>query len=475
MRVSKAQFKILLCARKELIGNVRKYLVEADEIHIQFTSSPRFLTSRAMFSPPSIVFIDASLDNGVIKDVVSEFRTQFPAIPFFMVATSANHREVVDLMSLGASGYYALPEDSRQLGEKTQQLFQEWQSTQSHKRFVELQHQAFDFSQIIGTSPQLRDILHRAKKVIANPLMTVLITGETGTGKELLARAIHFNSRNSSAPFVDIACSALPETLLESELFGFEKGAFTDAREKKQGLFEIAGDGSIFLDEIGDISMGMQSKLLKVIESRTMRRLGGIKDIPVKARIIAATSVDLDAKMKSGHFRKDLYHRLKIIPLEIPPLRNRKEDIPLLADVFIGIFNKIYDKKIAGITPEAFHVLQENPWEGNIRELKHSIERAVLLEEHEWLTGKDFDFLLSSENKNSNSGVDEKSLHTIGFPPDNEVLTLTLPMKEAAIDDVQRKLALIVLDHVGGNKSRAAYILRISRPRLDRILHNTED
>ncbi|MBI3364271.1 MAG: sigma 54-interacting transcriptional regulator, partial [Ignavibacteriae bacterium] len=227
---------------------------------------------------------------------------------------------------------------------------------------------------------------------------------------------------------------------------------------------------TIFLDEIGDISLAMQSKLLKVIESRTMRRLGGLKDIPVKGRIVAATSVDLTAKMKSGQFRKDLYHRLKIIPLEIPPLRERRGDILSLVDSFVRLFNGIYGKSICGTTPEALDLLTDHEWEGNVRELKHTIERAVLLEEQEWLTEKDFDFLntrgmlngVEYENR-SNGNV----LHPIHK---DSTLTFTISLAEAALEDVQLRLALNVLNHVGGNKSKAAAIMRISRPRLDRIL-----
>jgi transcriptional regulator with GAF, ATPase, and Fis domain len=314
-------------------------------------------------------------------------------------------------------------------------------------------------------------MLGRARKVIEKTSLTVLITGETGTGKELLARAIHYNSKNGEGPFVDIACSALPEHLLESELFGYEKGAFTDARERKVGLFELAGSGSLFLDEIGDISPAIQSKLLKVIEGRTMRRLGGLSDIPVKARIIAATSADLDAKMKAGMFRADLYHRLKIIPLNMPPLRERKDDIPLLAASFIGLFNRLYNKSIAGITPGALQLLSEQEWEGNIRELKHCVERAVLLEEHDWLSESDFDF---SPKQRPQQPAPQKGMKEAPADPIRQPIVLSIPLEEASLDDVERRLAVRVLEYVRGNKSKAAYILRISRPRLDRILKNDQ-
>ena len=328
----------------------------------------------------------------------------------------------------------------------------------------------YDFRNIVGASPALKVTIERANKIIKNPSMTVLITGETGTGKELFARAIHYNSSNRNSPFVDIACSALPETLLESELFGYEKGAFTDAKERKIGLFELAGEGTIFLDEIGDISLAMQSKLLKVIEDRTMRRVGGIRDIPGRARVVAATSADLESKMRSGEFRRDLYHRLKILPLELPPLRERKEDIPLLAQHFLDVFAGVYQKRLKGVTPSALQVLMNQDWEGNVRELKHCLERAVLLEEGEWITERGFEFGERKQKEarrtmipNSASSLPPRELSTFMF---------LVPVTQASVAEVQRMLAVKVLEYAGGNKARAAKILKVSRPRLDRILRN---
>jgi len=466
MKVPHDKFKILLCVKKEFSDLVRRGLLHGADFHIQFTSSPRFLMSRAIFAEPQLVVIDASFEKTLLLDMLATFRLQFSKAAVYIVSSSADHRQAADAMSLGASGYFGLPGDTDRLREHVKMLFESWLAGHAQQRFLELQRKAYNFDQIIGASGALHHVLELAKRVIDNPRLTVLITGETGTGKELLARAIHYNGKNNTSPFMDIGCSALPENLLESELFGYEKGAFTDARERKVGLFELAQDGTIFLDEIGDISLVMQSKLLKVIESRTMRRLGGLKDIPVKARIIAATSGDLTARMKSGQFRKDLYHRLKIIPLEIPPLRDRREDIPALIDSFMQTFNPLYDKKICGIAPEALEILQAQNWDGNVRELKHTIERAVLLEEGEVLSSKDFGFLEPSDGTND---TDRRTADLKAHSTD-DVFVLSIQLKAADLEDVQREFALKVLDRVGGNKSKAAYIMRISRPRLDRIL-----
>ncbi|MBM2840468.1 MAG: two component, sigma54 specific, transcriptional regulator, Fis family, partial [Bacteroidetes bacterium] len=229
----------------------------------------------------------------------------------------------------------------------------------------------------------------------------------------------------------------------------------------------------IFLDEIGVISIATQSKLLKVIEDRSMRRLGGLRDVPVRARIIAATSVDLDAKMRAGEFRKDLYHRLKILPLELPPLRERKDDIPLLVKNFLQSFNDAYGKKIKGLTPQALQALMEHEWEGNVRELKHSIERAVLLEEGSWITEHDFEFASTKSRSTKRKLIVNKPE---SLPPKEvDTLMLLVSLDHASLPEVQKLFAQRVLDHIGGNKVKAAKILQISRPRLNRILNNEQD
>lgn len=467
------QFKILIAGRKQLLERVRKMVITSDEIHLQFTSSPDFVMGRAVFQEPHVVLIDATFGRPVLENAFTKLRAQFKNVFICIVAVSPDHLDAGEFIKLGASGYYTFPDDYRKLSEEITNLLDEWQIEKSQKRFLQLQQRTYDFGQILGKSPPLLEVLRRARKVIENTSMTVLITGETGSGKELMARAIHYNSANCGSPFVDIGCSALPETLLESELFGFEKGAFTDARERKLGLFELAGDGSIFLDEIGDMSLAMQSKLLKVIESRTMRRLGGVQDIPVRARIIAATGAELESKMKSGQFRKDLFHRLRILPLEIPPLRERKEDIPFLAQSFLDLFVKSYGKTIGGITTKALDLLMRCDWEGNVRELKHSIERAVLLREEGQLDENDFDFLSKSDSPPGESDVPRNGENAADA--DKHTFVLELPIEESSMEDIQRKVALKILEHVHGNKSKAAYILRISRPRLNRILTNHHD
>lgn len=472
MTPRKDRFIVLLSGKKEITGLVRRYIQPTDDMHLQFASSPNFISGRAVFRTPNLVLLDVTNDTLTLRSAVSEFSSQFPTIPILAMAQEPDHAVAVDLVKLGVSAYFIVPDEQRKITQQITMLYNDWVAKRNKEKFVELQQEVYDFRNIIGNSPLLKVTLQRAQKVIKNRTMTVLITGETGTGKELFARAIHYNGKSKTSPFVDIACSALPETLLESELFGYERGAFTDAKERKIGLFELAGDGSIFLDEIGDISLATQSKLLKVIEDRTMRRLGGVRDVPVRARVIAATSADLEAKMRLGEFRKDLYHRLKILPLELPALRERKEDIPLLVQSFVESFNKEYNRTIRGLTPHALQILMAHEWEGNVRELKHSIERAFLLEETDWITEHDFEFETTKARPVRPKVVIEKPE---SLPPKEvETLMLLIPLSRASLPEVQAMLAQKVLERVGGHKVKAAKILGVSRPRLNRILKQIE-
>lgn len=473
MKSRKDRFVILLSGKKEIMERVRRYIRPTNDMHMQFASSPHFLSGRAIFNAPDLVLLDVTHDTITMRSALTEFASQFPDIPILAMAQDPDHAFAVELVKLGVSAYFIVPDEQSKISQQITMLYNDWVAKRKKEKLVELQQEVYDFRNIIGNSPLLKVTLERAQKVIKNSTMTVLITGETGTGKELFARAIHYNGTNKNSPFVDIACSALPENLLESELFGYEKGAFTDAKERKIGLFELAGEGSIFLDEIGDISLATQSKLLKVIEDRTMRRVGGVRDVPVRARVIAATSADLEAKMLSGEFRKDLYHRLKILPLELPPLRERKEDIPLLVRSFLESYNKSYNRKIRGLTPHALQILMEHEWEGNVRELKHSIERAFLLEESDWITEHDFDFQSTKARAVKRKVILSKPE---SLPPKEvDSLMLLIPLDRASLSEVQRIFVEKVLDHVGGNKVKASRILGVSRPRLDRILKTARD
>ncbi|HEX2203255.1 MAG TPA: sigma 54-interacting transcriptional regulator, partial [Longimicrobium sp.] len=320
-------------------------------------------------------------------------------------------------------------------------------------RLAAAERSAFDFSRIIGKSPQLRAALDRAARIIPRDRATVLITGETGTGKELMAQAIHFNGPRAAQPFVELNCNAIPANLLESELFGHEKGAFTDARAAKPGLFEAADGGTLFLDEIGDLPLTLQGKILRALEEKEVRRVGAIRGRNVDVRIIAATHVDLAAAVGKGEFREDLFYRLSVIPIHLPPLRDRGEDVLLVAEHFLRTLSQQYGMRPPAVTPELKRALMAHPWPGNVRELRNSLERALLLGEDR---------------------LDPADLFPAGpGTASTAALGGALPFP-ASLAEIERAAAFAMMERVAGNKSAAAEALGISRSRLYRLLDGTD-
>ena len=319
-----------------------------------------------------------------------------------------------------------------------------------------------NFEDIISCSIELKKIIEYAKKAAENKLLNILILGETGTGKGLLARAIHKYSNEKSSPFIDIICSAIPENLMESELFGYEKGAFTNAINQKIGLFEAANNGTLFLDEIGDLSLNIQTKLLRVIDRRLIRRLGGLNDLPVNSRIISATNRNLELLIEVKLFRRDLYHRLDVISIELPPLRYRTEDILPLVYHFIDKFNRIFGKQVKDLDNDFREFAQNYSWPGNIRELKNTIERSILLCEDSKLKLRDF---LEFNNVKSNISLLQENSQL--FP---HLVRIDVDYKKNNMNKLIKIYAKEVLLKMGGNKSKTSKILNISRPKLNSLL-----
>jgi DNA-binding NtrC family response regulator len=364
---------------------------------------------------------------------------------------------VVNATKKGIESIFNTNTDSFLLQKKITTLYEAWQQQQNRDQFLALQKQKYGFSNIIGTSPQMLQIFELIEKIIKRKWATVLIRGETGTGKELIARSIHYSTCTPDQPFVEINCSALPESLLESELFGYEKGAFTDAKTTKAGLFELAHNGTLFLDEIGEITPKVQIKLLKALEEKTIRRLGGTKDIKINTRIITATNRNLQEAIKTGQFRNDLFYRLNVLYINVPPLRERENDVLLLAQHFLSQFSEEYNSPLQSFESDAEELLQHYQWPGNVRELRHTIERISLLGDGPRVTRKEVENTIDSETPLILSEKKEKNFLHIEIPHDG-----------VSLDDAEKVFIQQALKKTGWNKRRTCRILKISRPRLDR-------
>jgi two-component system response regulator HydG len=372
--------------------------------------------------------------------------------PVYVIGASPDHRVAAEAIRRGARDYFALPEDLDVLRRSLDRVAREARGRVDAERFAETERTTSGFEAMVGRSPALHRTIDQAARVAPHRDVTVLIGGETGTGKELLARAIHYAGPRADQPFVEINCAAIPATLLESELFGHEKGAFTGAVAAKPGLFELAHGGTLFLDEIGALPLELQPKLLRALESRTVRRIGGNASRKMDVRVIGATHVDLGGASRRGEFREDLYFRLNVVTLTLPPLREREGDVELLAETFVKRIAAAYALPVPTLTPELRAVLRAYPWPGNIRELRNAVERALVLSPRGTLRAEEL--VPPTETEREVRG-------TLPFP--------------VPLDMLVRSAARAMLELTGGNKSEAARRLGISRPRLQRILDGNSD
>ena len=308
------------------------------------------------------------------------------------------------------------------------------------------QAQPYSFDRIVGGSQSLVTIKTLMRKVASSPASTVLLSGESGTGKDLAAKVIHYNSDRSSKAFMNITCSALPEALLESELFGHERGAFTGADRQKRGLLETADGGTVFLDEIGEMVPGLQAKLLRFLEEKTFKRVGGSVDIHVDVRVVAATNRKLEEEVRAGRFREDLFYRLNVLPIVLPPLRDRSDDIPLLAEFYIDSYNTEFKKRVRGVSPEAMKRLQSYGWPGNVRELRNTVERAMLLSESD---------VLQSDDVTIGGASAVKLGDRVELPPNG-----------IDLEQLERSLVMQALERTQWNQTRAAGLLGLNRDQI---------
>ena len=401
---------------------------------------------------PAIVLLDIDLPDGSGLDFLTEIKSEQPETIVVMITGNVDVKNTVAALRGGAHDFIGKPVRLEELRVTLQNALEIRILRREVKQARRERSEKFGFEQIIGESATMKKAIELAKRVAASDVAAILLQGETGTGKDLFARAIHHASERRDAPYLAINCAALPATLIESELYGYEKGAFTDAKARKEGLFEQAQGGTIFLDEIGELELGLQAKLLRVLEENTFRRVGGLRDLPLDVRVIAASNRDLKAESEAQRFRLDLYFRLSVIRVDIPPLRERGEDVILLANHYIEKTNqKRGEKKLRGLAPETAKIFLNYEWTGNVRELRNVIERASILEDGEFVTTEHLPFDLVSKNLPAASGD--------GFQ-------FILPAEGVPLEEVELQLARQAMARCAGNLTHAARLLHISRDQL---------
>ena len=408
---------------------------------------------------PAIALLDIDLPDGSGLDVLTEIKAESPDTVVVMITGSVDVPNTVAALRGGAHDFIGKPVKMEELKVTLRNAFETQELRRDLKTAQKELANGFSFEEILGDSKAMKDALELARRVAESDIASVLLYGETGTGKDLFARAIHYASERAKAPYLAINCAALPATLIESELFGYEKGAFTDAKARKEGLFEQARGGTIFLDEIGEVELGLQAKLLRVLEEGTFRRVGGLKDITLDSRIVAASNRDLKKEAEAGNFRLDLYFRLSVIQLEVPPLRDRGEDVLILAKHYIDRANqKRRGTKLKGLSPEVERIFKSYGWIGNVRELRNVIERASILEDGDIVTTTHLPSdLLHSSGASSTGG------------------TFVLPAAGVSLEEVEFELARQAVERTGGNLTQAAKLLDISRDQLRYKLRKSGD
>jgi DNA-binding NtrC family response regulator len=400
--------------------------------------------------PPDVVLLDINLPGISGIEVLRRIKSRLANTQVIMLTSDDNLETAVKCMQIGAADYLTKPFNIDELKVVVGNILEKERLRFEVNYLRTFYHKMFD-KDLIGESTAIKDLKAKMEKIARSRVPSILITGESGTGKELISRSLHRSMNNEGegyAPFVAVNCSALPDTLLESELFGYEKGAFTDAKAEKKGIFEFADRGTILLDEIGDMKLDLQAKLLRVLEERAVRRIGGRAELPIDVIVMATTSKDVPAAVQKGEFRSDLFYRLNVFSLQVPPLRDRKEDIPLLLRHFLSHYSAQYkNKTVQGFSPEAEKLLCDYTWPGNVRELKNVVERIVVLETTEIIEPVHLPKEIAKRRVATASGGDSRFI---------------LPDEGISLDALEKQLIMQALERTKNNKTLAAKLLHLS-------------
>lgn len=433
---------ILVVDDEPLQRQIMKTILDGEGYETHTASNGREALAVVRKLPPDVVLTDLKME-GMDGIELLEALPETPVPPAVIIITAhGTISSAVDALKRGAFDYLTKPLDKDKILFTVRKACERVDILKENARLRQALFERFRMEGIVGRSPRMKEVVDVLKRISSSPA-TVMIRGESGTGKELVARAIHYNSPRKSRPFTALNCAAIPESLFESELFGHEPGAFTGATSRREGLFEMSNGGTLFLDEIGDMPMTMQSKLLRVLQSREVRRVGGKETFKVDVRIISATNKDLEQEVEQGHFREDLYYRLNVVFIELPALRERSEDIPVLVEHFLHKYNAEFGKRIREIRPDALQALLDYRWPGNVRQLEALIERAILLCDGDVIAHRDIVRLLPNRKPESRALLD-------------------LPEDGLDFENLEKELILKAMKRTGGVATKAAKLLRMN-------------
>jgi len=453
----KSRFKVLVVDDESLICWSLSKMLERVGYEVATANSGSEAREKFESFKPDMAILDICLPDADGLELLREFKALDEDLLVLMITAEALSESVFRAFKLGAEDYIGKPFNLDAVEEVVERAFEKRKLVKRANTFHRQLRKKFDYDQLVGTSPKMIELFKMIGVCAASDCKTVLILGESGTGKELVARAIHKQSARSDAPFIDVNCASIPENLFENEFFGHERGAYTDAGNREQGVFEQAEGGTLFLDEIGDMPLATQAKILKVIETKKLRRLGGKNDVEVDVRIVAATNQNLPKMVEDGTFRGDLFYRLNMMCLDLLPLRLRKQCIPSIVNYFIERLNEEYGRSIKGISDEALEVVLAYDWPGNVRELRNAIERAMMLEQGAELSASCF-CLESRGNCQVETGEERPSSEPAEAAPSGVVL----PPEGISIEEIEKQYIQQALGRYNGNQTKAAKCLGIS-------------